>query len=112
MPHTRILGIAGLTAWLMVGLPVIVQGANTRGLLLQWAVAYVLFGALFIADLKHPRLSLLAMAYVTLLGPVAGLVWASLAPKVSIAALRTGSGEAVQSLFLSPQLLRIHSRTT
>ena len=35
---------------------------------------------------------LLAMAYVTLLGPVAGLVWASLAPKVSIAALRTGSG--------------------
>ncbi|MEA2326518.1 MAG: hypothetical protein QOE68_1477, partial [Thermoanaerobaculia bacterium] len=61
MPHTRILGIAGLTAWLMVGSPVVVQGANTPGVMLRWAVAYVLFGALFIADLKHPRLSLLAM---------------------------------------------------
>src|SRR5205085_4386542 len=61
MPHTRILGIAGLTAWLMVGLPVIIQGANTPGVMLRWAIAYVLFGALFIADLKHPRLALLAM---------------------------------------------------
>jgi len=61
MPHTRILGIAGLTAWLMVGLPVVIQGANAPGVMLRWAVAYVLFGALFIAGLKHPRLSLLAM---------------------------------------------------
>src|SRR5258706_4934621 len=61
MPQTRILGVAGLTAWLMVGLPVVIQGANTPGVMVRWAVAYVLFGALFIADLKHPRLSLLAM---------------------------------------------------
>lgn len=61
MPQTRILGIAGLTAWLMVGLPVVIQGANTPGVMLRWAVAYVLFAVLFIADLKHPRLSLLAM---------------------------------------------------
>ena len=61
MPQTRILGVAGLTAWLMAGLPVVIQGANTPGLMLRWAVAYVLFGALFIADLRHPRLSLLAM---------------------------------------------------
>src|SRR3954447_5497247 len=61
MPQTRILGAAGLTAWLMVGLPVVIQGANTPGVMLRWAIAYVLFGALFVADLKHPRLSLLAM---------------------------------------------------
>ena len=61
MPHTRILGVAGLTAWLMVGLPVIIQGATVPGTMLRWAVAYVLFGALFVADLARPRRSLMAM---------------------------------------------------
>src|SRR5258707_9186295 len=61
MPHTRILGVAGLTAWLMVGLPVIIQGATVPGTMPRWAVAYVLFGALFIADLIRPRRSLMAM---------------------------------------------------
>jgi len=35
MPQARILGIAGLTAWLMVGLPVVIQGANTPGVMLR-----------------------------------------------------------------------------
>jgi signal transduction histidine kinase len=61
MPQTRILGAAGLTAWLMVGLPVILQGATSPGLMARWAVAFVLFGALFIADLRRPHLSFLAM---------------------------------------------------
>ena len=61
MPHTRILGVAGITAWLMVGLPVILQGATTPGLMLRWAVVFLLFGALFIADLRSPRLSFLAL---------------------------------------------------
>lgn len=61
MPQQRILGAAGLTAWLMVGLPVVIQGANAPGVMLRWALAYLLFGALFIADLKHPRLGFLAM---------------------------------------------------
>src|SRR5258708_7885015 len=61
MSHTRILGLAGLTAWLMVGLPVIIQGATVPGVMPRWAIAFVLFGALYIADLRHPRLSLLAM---------------------------------------------------
>jgi len=61
MPQTRILGAAGLTAWLMVGLPVVIQGATVPGLMLRWAIAYLLFGALYIADLRHPRLSFLAM---------------------------------------------------
>jgi hypothetical protein len=40
---------------------------------------------------------LLAAAYAILLGPVAGLAWAALAPKVSIAALRAGSSETFQA---------------
>ncbi|HXH40040.1 MAG TPA: histidine kinase, partial [Thermoanaerobaculia bacterium] len=64
MPQTRILGVAGLTAWLMVGLPVILQGAVTAWLMAQWTVAFVLFGALFIADLRRPHRSFLAMEAV------------------------------------------------
>jgi signal transduction histidine kinase len=64
MPQTRILGVAGLTAWLMVGLPVILQGGTTPGLMARWAVAFVLFGALFIADLRRPHLSFLALEAV------------------------------------------------
>jgi signal transduction histidine kinase len=61
MTQTRILGIAGLIAWLMVGLPVVIQGANVPGTMLQWAIAFVLFGALFLTDLRYPRFSFLAL---------------------------------------------------
>jgi len=61
MPQTRILGAAGLTAWLMAGLPVVIQGATVPGTMLRWAIAFLFFGALFIADLRQPRLSFLAM---------------------------------------------------
>ncbi len=61
MPQTRILGAAGLTAWLMVGLPVVIQGASMPGTMLRWSIAFLAFGALFIADLRQPRLSFLAM---------------------------------------------------
>jgi hypothetical protein len=40
---------------------------------------------------------LLVGVYAIVLGPVAGLVWAALAPKVSIAALRAGSSETFQA---------------
>ena len=61
MPHSRVLGIAGLIVWLMVGLPVFVQGADSVRLLASWAVTYAMFGALFIIDMRYPRLSLLAL---------------------------------------------------
>ena len=40
---------------------------------------------------------LLVAAYAILLGPVVGLVWAAVAPKVSIAALRAGSSVTFQA---------------
>ena len=40
---------------------------------------------------------LLAAVYAIALGPVAGLVWAAVAPKVSIAALRAGSSVTFQA---------------
>ena len=39
----------------------------------------------------------LVAMYAVVLGPVAGLVWAALAPKVSIPALRAGSGATFQA---------------
>ena len=61
MAYLRVLGIAGLIVWLMVGLPVLVQGADSARLLASWAVAYVIFGVLFMIDMRYPRLSLLAL---------------------------------------------------
>jgi signal transduction histidine kinase len=62
MNDARAIRITGLAAWLLVGLPVVIQGANTKGLMAQWAVAFILFGALFIADLHRPSLVFLALA--------------------------------------------------
>lgn len=60
MPHARLLGFAGLTAWLMVGIPVLARGADTPLRLAEWSVAFVLFGALYVAGLRRPRRSFLA----------------------------------------------------
>jgi signal transduction histidine kinase len=57
----RILRIAGLILWIMVGLPVIIQGANSSARMIGWAIAYVLFAVLFLADIRWPRVWLLAM---------------------------------------------------
>ncbi|HEY8180885.1 MAG TPA: histidine kinase [Thermoanaerobaculia bacterium] len=57
----RILRIAGLIVWIMVGLPVIIQGANTPGRMTAWAIAYALFAILFLADIRWPRVWLLAL---------------------------------------------------
>ena len=46
---------------------------------------------------KELMTGLIVAAYAILLGPVVGLVWAALAPKVSIASLRAGSGVTFQA---------------
>jgi signal transduction histidine kinase len=61
MPHTRLIGIAGLAAWLMVGLPAFYSHvAADVPHDLRWVAAFLLFGALFAADLRRPWLPLLA----------------------------------------------------
>ncbi|HYM59359.1 MAG TPA: histidine kinase [Thermoanaerobaculia bacterium] len=59
--QNRILAVAGLIAWAMAGVPVILRGADTPMRMAQWAVAFVLLAALFAADLRRPRLTFLAL---------------------------------------------------
>jgi signal transduction histidine kinase len=62
MTQERLVGIGGLVAWLMVGAPVLIQGSNSPSRFLEWLVAFLLFGALFVADLVRPSLPRLALA--------------------------------------------------
>jgi signal transduction histidine kinase len=66
MTQSRLIGIAGLIAWLMVGLTGVLYHAgevpNRR-----WILAFLLFGALFAADLRRPRLLLVAIESLTVL---------------------------------------------
>jgi len=60
--QSRLLTIAGLIVWLMVGVPVLVQaGAISPALMASWGVAYVLFAILFLIDIRSPRLWLLGL---------------------------------------------------
>jgi signal transduction histidine kinase len=45
--YIQILRWGGLAAWLMVGLPVLTQGADSPARLLGWTFAYLLFGVAF-----------------------------------------------------------------
>jgi signal transduction histidine kinase len=62
MNESRAIRIASLGAWLLVGLPVVVQGTDSWQRMAQWSVAFILFGALFVADSIRPSLPLLALA--------------------------------------------------
>ena len=50
MIDSRAMRLAALGVWILVGLPVVMQGANTWQLMAQWSVAYLLFGILFFND--------------------------------------------------------------
>ena len=71
MTPSRLIGIAGLVAWLVVGLRAfifhfgVVPAGDGR-----WIVAFLLFGALFAADLRRPRLLLVAAEAATALALV------------------------------------------
>ncbi|HXO21291.1 MAG TPA: histidine kinase [Thermoanaerobaculia bacterium] len=60
MTPSRLIGIAGLVVWLMVGLPAFLYHAGAPPPDPRWILAFLLFGALFAADLRHPRLLLVA----------------------------------------------------
>jgi signal transduction histidine kinase len=60
MTPSRLIGIAGLIVWLMVGLPAFIHHAWAPPPDVRWVLAFVLFGILFAADLRQPRLLLVA----------------------------------------------------
>jgi signal transduction histidine kinase len=116
MTQSRLIGIAGLIIWLMVGLPAVIHHAGAVPSDGRWIIAFFLFGVLFAADLLRPRLFLLvaesctALALMLLgcnghegallalvamqlgnrLGLVAGILW------ISVQTLLLGFATAVQ----------------
>ena len=59
MTHKRLIGIAGLSAWIIVGLPSFVYHAGAPSSDWRWIVAFLIFGAAFAADLVRPHFVLL-----------------------------------------------------
>jgi signal transduction histidine kinase len=56
----RAIWIASFGVWLLVGLPVVAQGADSWQRMAQWAIAYILFAILFATD----RLALAAACVI------------------------------------------------
>lgn len=60
MTDKRVIGIAGLSAWLMVGLPSFIYHAGAPSSDWRWIAAFLIFGAAFAVELVRPHLLLLA----------------------------------------------------
>src|SRR5579863_9875085 len=73
MSQMRLIGIAGLVAWVMVGLPAILYHAGSGppggGVLtsrqIWWAAGFLLFGVLFALNLRRSRITLFAAESLT-----------------------------------------------
>jgi hypothetical protein len=61
MTHKRLIGVAGLTAWVMVGLPSWVYHAGASAIDWRWTAAFLIFGAAFAVDYIRPQLGLLVV---------------------------------------------------
>jgi signal transduction histidine kinase len=70
MTQSRLIGIAGLIAWLMVGLPAVIYHSGPASFDGRWIIAFLLFAVLFAADLRRPRLLLVAAESATAIGLV------------------------------------------
>jgi signal transduction histidine kinase len=70
MTQSRLIGIAGLMAWLMVGLPAFIYHAGPAPFDRRWIIGFLMFGLLFAADLRRPRLLLVAAESATALALV------------------------------------------
>ena len=91
----RAIRVASFGVWFLVGLPVVVQAADSWQRMAQWAIAYILFGILFAIDLHRPSLTLLALASASIIvtvlllcdgfeGALMALIAMRLASRVSI----------------------------
>ena len=61
MTHKRLIGVAGLIGWMMVGLPSFVYHAGAVASDWRWTAAFSLFGAAFVTDYFRPRLAFLVL---------------------------------------------------
>src|SRR5262249_54718045 len=59
MTPKRLIGIAGLSAWVMVGLPSFVYHAGAPSSDWRWTVAFLTFGLAFTVDFVRPHFALL-----------------------------------------------------
>ena len=50
MTHKRLIGVAGLIAWIMVGLPSWVYHTGASTIDWRWTAAFLIFGAAFAVD--------------------------------------------------------------
>lgn len=62
MSQSRLIGIIGLVTWLMVGLPALLYHAGAGSADWRWSAVFLVFAAVFAADLRRPHLLLLALA--------------------------------------------------
>ena len=61
MTHQRLIGVAGLIAWVMVGLPSWVYHAGASATDWRWTTAFLIFGAAFAIDYVRPLRVLLVL---------------------------------------------------
>src|SRR5437588_6112756 len=59
MTYKRLTAVAGLIAWMMVGLPAFIYHTGRPGWSWSWVAAFIIFGCAFAADLVRPRMELL-----------------------------------------------------
>ncbi len=57
----RLIIVGGLVAWIAVGIPVIIQGANYRATFIAWSIAFAIFGAAFAFGSWRPGVGALAV---------------------------------------------------
>ena len=113
MTYKRLTAVAGLIAWVMVGLPAFIYHTGRPGWSWGWVAAFIIFGCAFAADLSLPRrelllaesgaaitlillrcngyegtlLVVLAMQLGPRLGRTSGLVWISIQTSLLAAAV-------------------------
>src|SRR5437764_12650507 len=97
MTYKRMTAVAGLIAWVMVGLPAFIYHTGRPGWSWGWVAAFIIFGCAFAADLAHLRPELLL---------------AESAAAITLVLLRCNGYEGTLLVVLAMQLGSRFGRTT
>lgn len=100
----RAIRIASFGVWLLVGLPVVAQGADSWQRMAQWAVAYILFAILFATDRLALAAACVMVTVLLLCDGFEGALLALIAMRLGTRDIRTGDAIAwiaVQTLLLA-----------